>query len=99
MKNVALQLAHFKKLSDWEPQLYDVVIYHGWFTHWFGIVNGIDGGVVTVIQAGLPILLLTMDELDIPKNTKRIGVSSIRGSRAGRYAVLQHNGPNVVWFV
>lgn len=99
MKNVALQLAHFKQLAGWEPQLYDIVIYHGWFTHWFGIVNGIDSGVVSVVQAGLPVLLLTMDELDIVKKTKQIGVSSIRNSKAGKYTVIQHTGPNLVWYI
>lgn len=99
MKNVALQLAQFNGLASWKPQLNDVIIQHGWFTHWFGIVNGIDGNVVSVIKAGLPVLLLTMEETLIPNNTTKLSVASIKTARPGKYAVIQNNGVNQIWYV
>ena len=99
MKNVAVQLAQYKGLQNWQPQLGDMIIHHGWLTHWFGFVNAIDGGVLSVVQAGLPLLLLTMDELNIQKNTKKVSISSIRNSRAGKYAVLQNIANTQVWYI
>jgi hypothetical protein len=99
MKNVALQLAQFNGLTNWKPQLGDHIVQHGLFTHWFGVVNGIDGNVLSVIKAGLPVLLLTMEESAIPSNTIKLNVSSIKTSRAGKYAIIQHNGADQVWYI
>lgn len=99
MKNITVQLAQYKPLATWEPQLGDLIIQHGWFTHSFGIINAIDGGVLSVVQAGLPVLLLTMDELNIEKNTKKLSTSSMRQARPGKYAVLQNVANTQVWYI
>jgi hypothetical protein len=99
MKNITVQLAQYKPLLKWEPQLGDMIICHGWFTHSFGLINAIDGGVLSVVQAGLPVLLLAMDELDFEKNTKKMSTSSIRQSRAGKYAVLQNIANTQIWYI
>ena len=99
MKNVALNLAQYSGLSTWKPQLGDVVIQHGWFTHWFGVVNGIDGNSLSIIKAGLPVLLFTMDESTIVGSTTNLNVSSIKTSRPGKYAIIQHDGASQVWYI
>jgi len=99
MKNVALNLAQFNGLASWKPQLGDVVIQHGLVTHWFGIVNGINGNTLSIIKAGLPLLLLTMEESSIPSNTVQLNIASIKSSRGGKYAILQHNGPDQIWYI
>jgi hypothetical protein len=99
MKNVTVQLAQYKALPTWEPQLGDLIVHHGWLTHSFGLINAIDGGVLSVVEAGLPLLLLTMDELDIEKNTKQVSIASIRQSKAGKYAVLQNVANTQIWYV
>lgn len=99
MKDISVQLAAWNPISTWRPQIGDVVIYHGLFTHWFGIVNSISSGKITVVKAGLPILLLTMDEFDMPKNQIELSVSRVRSSRGGKYAVLQLNAGSQIWYV
>lgn len=99
MRNVALQLAQFNGLANWKPQLGDHIVQHGLLTHWFGIINGIEGNTLSVIKAGMPVLLLTMEESDITKNTIKLNVSSIKTSSAGKYAIIQHSGENQVWYI
>lgn len=99
MKEVTLQLAQYKPLIQWRPQIGDTIIQHGLLTHWFGIVNGINGNILTVVKAGLPILLLTIDELSIPKNQIEITTQKIATSRNGKFAVLQNIAGNNIWYV
>lgn len=99
MKEVTMQLAQYKSLTQWSPQIGDFIVQHGWFTHWFGIINGINNGVLTITKAGLPLLLFTMDEIEISKNLIQVPISKITRSRGGKFAVLQTAGTNNVWYV
>ena len=99
MKTTAVQLAQFKSLSTWRPQIGDFIIQHGWLTHWFGVINAIDGGSLSIIKAGLPVLLFSMDDAEMQKNTVILGINTIMRSRGGKFAVMQTiNGSNV-WYI
>jgi len=99
MNEVSIQLAQYKSIRTWKPQVGDFVIQHGWFTHWFGIVSAINSGVCTIIKAGLPALLLTIDEADIIKNKIDIKTSKILNSKGGEFSVQQIISGNVVWYI
>lgn len=99
MKNVTLQLAAWNSLTTWKPQVGDTVICHGMLTHWFGVVNSVSPSKITVIKAGIPVLLLTMDEAEHSKNQLELNISKIRTSRGGKYAVLQVVSGAQVWYV
>ena len=89
-----LKLAQYKALTKYVPQVGDFVVWHGWFTHWYGVVNGLSDHTVTIIHAGMPKLLFTMDPDEMTNNTQKIKIGKIRGSK-GSYSVLQ----NGVWYV
>ena len=90
-----ISLAQYKPISKYVPQIGDFVVWHGWFTHHYGVINSVnDNSNVTIIHAGMPRLLFTMDPDDMAKNTKKVKISVIRGSK-GPYAILQ----NGVWYV
>lgn len=92
--NLNITLAEYKQINTYRPKIGDFVIWHGWFTHYYGIVNGIDNNKIRIVKAGMPILLLSMDPDDINKNLTIVSVNKIKGSR-GAYAVYQ----NGIWYV
>lgn len=100
--NVNSDLAHYRYLNEWKPQMGDIVIYHGWvFNHWYGVINGINPQehTVSIIHRGLPVLMLTLDPGEYEQNTKIVPISEIRKSTGGKYAVQRATGSNIVWFI
>jgi hypothetical protein len=91
-----ITLAEYKPIAKYEPRVGDVIIWHGWFTHYYGIINGINQDAIRIIKAGMPLLLFTMDTDDMsnPKNIIMLSIHKIRKSR-GEYAVQQGN----IWYV
>lgn len=98
---VTVNLAQSKPIASWKPTVGDFIVWHGWFTHWFGIVNSINvDGTVTVTKAGLPVLLFTMNDVEVSKNKTNVSIAAMNNSRGGKYAVLQTlPGSTNVWFV
>lgn len=94
--NFNVTLAEYKQIATYRPKVGDFVVWHGWFTHWYGIVSGVeaDSGRLKVVKAGMPILLFSMDPNDMDKNLEIITLNKIRRSR-GAYAVQQSG----IWFV
>src|SRR4051812_21287862 len=96
----ATDLAFYKPLGEWVPRVGDNIIWHGWLTHWFGVVNGISpDGRVSVIQAGIPVLLMTLTEPAMAKHTITVHLSEIRQGTGGKYSVVQAHGNNIIWYV
>lgn len=98
---ISVNLAQSNTIAKWKPTLGDFVVWHGWFTHWFGVVSSINSeGTVTITKAGIPVLLFTMDELEQTKNKITIPISQINRSRGGKFAVMQAL-PNTanIWYV
>ena len=98
---ISVNLAQSKPIAQWKPALGDIVMWHGWIQHWFGIISSINNeGTVTVTKAGMPVLLFTMDEMEQTKNKVTIAISAINRSRGGKYAVLQAlPGSTNIWYV
>jgi hypothetical protein len=86
---VSVELARYRGLTTWKPKLSDFVIWHGWFSRWYGIISGINGNQITVIKENLPKLLFTMPESDRSKNTISLQVDKIKSSRGGEFHILQ----------
>lgn len=98
---ISVNLAQSNSITKWKPTLGDFVVWHGWFTHWFGVVNSINAeGTVTITKAGIPVLLFAMDELEQSKSKITVPISAITRSRGGKYAVMQAL-PNTanIWYV
>lgn len=94
--NINVDLAKFKPLHIWTPKLSDFLIYHGLiFSKWYGIINGINGGKITIIYSGLPILLFTMDQDEMSKKTLSIFSDKVKKSAPGKYSVLQDG----IWYI
>lgn len=96
-----MDLAHYNTLRNWDPQIGDFIIWHGWFQHYFGVISSIihNEQSVEVIKKGLPLLLFEMVPEEYEKNKKKISIGSIKGSRGGKYAIIRAQGNNIVWFV
>lgn len=93
---IMVDLAQYDSIEKWKPTLGDVVIWHGWFTHYFGIVVDIDikKNVVKLKKNGLPILLLT-SKSDIIN----VEIDDIMFSKAGKYSVIKTINNTMVWFI
>jgi hypothetical protein len=98
---ISVNLAQSLPIAKWKPALGDFVIWHGWITHWFGIVSSINTeGTVDITKAGMPVLLFTMDELEQTKSKITVAISAINRSRGGKYAILQAlPSATNVWYV
>ena len=99
IKNFNVDLAHYKPIQEWDPKVGDVLIKHNLLTHWFGIVSQVEYGVIVVIAAGLPKLLLTMGGTAQDKSKVTLDVADIVSSRAGKYAAISCIQNTVVWHV
>jgi len=92
--NLNISLAEYKPITTYKPKVGDFVVWHGFFTHFYGIINGCDESKIRVITAGLPALLFTMEQDEMDKNLRVINISELRRSR-GAYAIQQGG----IWFV
>ena len=96
-------LAQYRPRSEYVPQYGDYIVWSRWFSCWHGIVKYYDNHVedIHVIFAGVPFLLFTMTEQQQEKETVRIQLSKLRGSRNGEYAILRHD-PKAnanIWYI
>jgi len=93
-------LAYYKSIQEWAPSVGDVIIHHGWFTHWFGVVSQINAdNTIDIIKSGLPLLLLTMNGSRMQKSKKTIDISDITSSSGGKYAAVKCVQNTMVWHV
>lgn len=95
MKDMGTELAKYNDIRNWKPKVGDILIWHGFFSHWFGVVNHFDGSAVSVIKQGLPKLLFCLDESEYNSNTQSIAIGRIRSSRGGEFSIIQDG----IWFV
>lgn len=97
----SVDLAHHVAISQWTPQIGDIIIWHGWFTHYFGVVSNVlrEENTVEVIKRGLPILLFTMTAEEYKKNTTKIDIGTIKGSTGGKYAAIRAIRGNLTWYI
>lgn len=91
-----IPLAQYRQLARYKPRLGDFIVWHGWLSHWYGVIGAFDQDEETliIIYAGMPSLLFTMSPTEMRKNTKNVDLYKIRSSR-GSFAVLQGG----VWYV
>lgn len=103
MQQLATNLAQYRAIAMWKPQLGDIVIQHGLFTHWFGIISGIDKtagyGNLTITKAGMPVLLVTMHDAESEKNKIEIPIADVLTSKGGKYAAIQLVNSSLIWYV
>jgi len=100
MKNLQVDLAHYRGISEWKPEVGDFIVQHGWFTHWYGVVSRIDpNGSVEIITAGLPMLLVLLSGRKMEKSKKIIDIADIHASRGGKYATVKSVKSTVIWYV
>ena len=90
-----VELARYRDLAKYVPKMGDFVIWHGWFSRWYGVISEINGDILTIIHENLPKLLFTMPEMDREKHKKMISLISIRTSRGGEFHILQDG----TWFL
>lgn len=97
-----VELAHYRDIREYRPQVGDMVICHGWVqrTKWFGVITQIEkDGTIQLIKSGLPRLLVTMDTAGMAKNTQILNVKDIVGSLPGSYTITHQEGTVTVWYV
>ncbi len=93
-------LAHFKPIKTWDPQSGDFIVWHGWLTHWYGVVASINQDwTVSVIHKGLPFLLFNLSPTEAEKAKKKIDIDKITSSSGGEFSVLQSSSGMDVWYI
>jgi hypothetical protein len=98
---IGVDLSYYRSLPMWNPQVGDIVIYHGWFwSRWFGVVSNINAdGSCDIITGGLPVLLLTQGGKKREKNTVSVDIIDIKNSTSGKYAVVKSEQNRLIWYV
>ena len=88
-------LAKFRSIVGWTPQVSDFIIWHGFFSRWYGVVSAIVQDEVIVIKENLPCLLFSLPQSEYNKNSIHVPIHKIINSKAGEYHVLQGD----TWFI
>jgi len=100
IRGFKLDLAHYKSIGEFEPQVGDFIIHHGWLTHWFGVIGQTNpDGTIEVIRAGLPLLLFTLSSSKQDKSKLIIDLDDIKTSKGGKYAAIKCMQNLVIWYV
>lgn len=89
-----LALAEYKSIAAYKPRISDFVIWHGWLSHYYGIINGIENNQIRIIKAGIPLLLLSMEQDQMDQNAIVVSLNKIKSSR-GAYAIQQAG----IWYI
>lgn len=94
-------LAHYRSLAEYKPKYGDYFVWSRWFSTWHGIITNYDEKTqeLSIIFAGIPYLLFTMDESDQERETKKIKLSKIVSSANGKYAIQTTEGNNTIWYI
>ena len=92
---INVTLAEYKPIATYKPKIGDFIVWHGWFTHYYGIINGIKDEKLRTVKSGIPFLLFTLKPDEIDTNYKLLSLSRIRQSGSGEYAVQQ----NGIWYI
>lgn len=94
-------LAHHRPRVDYVPKYGDYVVWSRWFSTWHGLVTDYDQKTdeISIIFAGVPFLLVTMEEADMPRETRKIRLSELRQAPNGKYAIQVIEGNVGVWYI
>ena len=101
MRGYQIDLSHYRSMQEYNAQIGDVLFYHGWLTHWFGIVSAVNNsdGIIEVIRAGMPLLLVTLGGSKLEKAKKKIDINDLKNSRGGKYSAIKNIKNVMVWYV
>lgn len=101
IRGFQVDLSRYKSIQEWDAQVGDIIIYHGWFTHWFGVISLVDknNNTVGVVKAGLPILLVTLSGSKMDKSRRTLDIDDIRASSGGRFSIIKSVHNMMVWYV
>lgn len=94
-------LAQYKARSEYVPKYGDYIVWSKWFSTWHGFVVNYDksSDEVHAVFAGVPFLLLTMEESDHETETVKIKLSKLRSAPNGKFAIQTMEGQTPVWFI
>ncbi len=94
-------LAHHRSRLDYVPKYGDYVVWSGWLSTWHGLVVDYNKKTdeVSIIFAGLPFLLVTMDESDQQRETRNIKLSELRQAPNGKYAIQTVEEQTAIWYI
>jgi hypothetical protein len=98
----SIALAHYRDIRTYSPRIGDFIIWHGWWSKWYGVVSAVNGDLVEIVCENLPKLLLTLIDTEYKPNSIIIKVNKIRASRGGQWSVIQEdpelNGKGI-WYI
>lgn len=96
-------LAQYRSIADYIPSHGDYIVWSGWFTTWHGLLADYDRDTdtISIIFAGVPFVLLTLNEAEQEKDTKKIKLNNIKLSSHGKWAIMQLDTSRStnVWFI
>jgi hypothetical protein len=99
-RSFQVDLAFYRSIQEYQPQVGDILIRHNLLTHWFGIISQLNqDNTIVVTKAGLPSLLLTMNNNQQEKSKLILDMADIVNSKGGKYAAIKCIQNQPVWFV
>ena len=97
-RNIDVNLAQAKSLTEWKPQIGDFVFFNGFFSKWIGVINNI-GPKISIIEGGNPFLLLNYNQKEMIKHTMVIDINDLRNGTRGKYAVMRSEMNTLIWYI
>jgi hypothetical protein len=96
-------LAQYKSRKEYSPEYGDYVVWSGWITTWHGVVTNFDANAqeLSLVWAGVPFLLFTMDEETQKRETKKLKLDDLRNAGNGKFAIqrLDKTHNVVIWYI
>lgn len=95
-------LARYRLRDQYTPKIGDYIVWSGWLSTWHGIVTGYaaDTDELMCVFAGVPYLLMILDQDEYDKETTKLLLSDIRSAVNGKFAILQQDSSNApVWYI
>lgn len=101
MNQVALPLAHYRSRETYTPKYGDYFVWSGIITTWHGLVTNYnkDTDELSVVFSNVPFLLLTMDDYEQEKQTRKIKLSKVRSSVNGKFAASRVEEETTIWYI
>lgn len=78
-----VDLIEHGSLTNWSPQIGDMIFKDGGLFRWCALVDGINGDNIHIMKSGNPTLLITGDY-----KSEIVNAAKIRHSRLGSYFIV-----------
>jgi len=96
-----IALAVYLSIDKYSPRIGDFVIWKGWFSTWYGVVNGVNSqdGTISVVFEKTPRLMLTLTSDEMANSVYILKLVDIHRWSKGSIYVSQQTDGRQIWYI